>query len=57
MKQHFTDEKRGSATHCREIIICLTLHYPLRNNSQSAYGDSDICDTSSKIEGCYTPIC
>ena len=25
MKQHFTDERTGSATPCREIIICPTL--------------------------------
>ena len=57
MKQHFTDEKRESTTPCKEIIIYPTLRYPLKNNSQSAYGGNDICDTSSKIEGYYTPIC
>lgn len=33
------------------------LALPAKNSSQSAYWDSDIYDTSSKIEGYYTPIC
>lgn len=50
-------EQMGGHTQKSEIITFPTLRYPLKNNSQSVYGDSDICDTSSKIEGCYTPIC
>ena len=57
MKQHFTDEKQVSATPCREIIICPTLHYPPKNKLKSAFGDSGTCSISRLIAKVFIRLC
>lgn len=57
MKQHFTDEKTGIRYTLQGDYYLPDLALPAEEQQQIGIWGSDICDTSSKIEGCYTPIC
>lgn len=48
-------KKTVSAILYKAIIICSTLPFPMKNNSLSAYGDSDICGISSNTERYFIP--